>query len=498
MKNKFLNAFLIAILAIFIGINCYMLFHRLGSGYLIQTDEAYHATNAYEMFKQGNWIINTYRYAADYFNSKPPLCLDLMIVSYKLFGVSGFAARFPSALGGMLLCLLVVAFFIYRKKFYSAALFSALICACSGLYTFHMFRAAEMDSVYNLFFALAMLSLYLMQEKPDFMYLYGLFLGLAFMCKGPHAALIFIIGLLFIPRIKEAFFSIKRVVISVLLAAIIPLAWMAKRFMFDGFELLNALFVGEVSDRVAGADQEAMLPITDFFTSHIFIIFVAIAVITVVLMFISAKTFKEDNKGVIKELLLDNYLFIIWAVVPVAFFALTKSYLDWYAYTSQIAMCILIANLLDFCVVRLMKENIVCAVVVALITMALSLVFVVPCIRDYINPAGTGGHPVDEFTEDMQAFAAEYGDTYSGVNAYLISDFRINKSVEDHWEPEYVAPAEMYCDLIAVDGTVDNFLSDPNSILIIDKDRWDEFSSALSGHVILQDKSYFIFSHDMY
>ena len=86
----------IVILAFVIAI-AYMLFYKLGEGYLIQTDEAYHVTNAYEMFKQGNWLVNTYRYAADYFNSKPPLCLDMMVLSYKVFGVSGFAARFPSA-----------------------------------------------------------------------------------------------------------------------------------------------------------------------------------------------------------------------------------------------------------------------------------------------------------------------------------------------------------------------------------------------------------------
>ncbi|SDB26759.1 hypothetical protein [Butyrivibrio sp. INlla16] len=72
----------------------YMLFHNLGAGYLISTDEAYHATNAYEMYKQSNWIVNTYKYAADYFNSKPPLCLDMMAICYKLLGVCNFRRAF--------------------------------------------------------------------------------------------------------------------------------------------------------------------------------------------------------------------------------------------------------------------------------------------------------------------------------------------------------------------------------------------------------------------
>ena len=181
----------IIIMAAFIGLITYMLFHNLGNAHLIQTDEAYHATNAYEMFKQGNWIINSYRYAIDYFNSKPPLCLDFMILSYKIFGVSAFAARFPSALFGLITCVIIIIFFFRQKNFYSAVLFPLYFAASSRLFTFHMYRAAEMDALFNLFFVLAMISLYEMRTKHNFMYLYGLSLGLAFMCKGPHAALIF-------------------------------------------------------------------------------------------------------------------------------------------------------------------------------------------------------------------------------------------------------------------------------------------------------------------
>ena len=82
--------------------------------------------------------------------------------------------------------------------------------------------------------------------------------------------------------------------------------------------------------------------------------------------------------------------------------------------------------------------------------------------------------------------------------AYLIPAYRTSGEESDHWDPEYVAPAEMYADLVPVDGTVDNFLSDPESILILDKDLWDEYSSVLTGHVILYDNSYLIFSNEMY
>ncbi|RKM57913.1 hypothetical protein D6855_12755 [Butyrivibrio sp. CB08] len=500
MKSK-TKIFWIIILAAFIAVDAYMLFHNLGKGFLVQTDEAWHATNGYEMVKQGNWIINSYRYAADYFNSKPPLCLDLMMVSYKIFGVSNFAARFPSALAGLITIALIVVFLIRDKKTYAAALFPIIFGACSTFFTFHMYRAAEMDAIYNLFFVTAMLSLYMMAEQPNFMYLYGLSFGLAFMCKGPHSALIFVIGLLYIPKCKAAFKSIPRVIISALLAAAIPLAWMAKRYMFDGMELINKLFMGEVAGRVSNASQNMSAPIIDFFTSNSFFVFVATVIAMVIIALVAKRTASDQEKRAttsLKEFAWDNYLFIVWTVVPVVFFAATRSFLSWYTYTAQIALCILAARLAEYCIKEVGKETVISQALTAVAIIAVSLFCIVPTIMYDVNLAGTGGHPVDQFLEDMQQFKDQYGDTYSGVNAYLISEFRLDVANEDHWEPEYVAPAEMYPDLMPVDGTVDNFLSDPDSIIIVDKDRWDEFAGDLSGHVILFDGSYLILSSDMY
>ncbi len=476
----------------------FMLFYNLGKGYLIQTDEAFHATNAYEMYKQNNWIVNTYRYSVDYFNSKPPLCLDLMIISYKIFGVSGFAARFPSAIGGLFTCLVMVVFLLSNKKYYAAAFFPLFLAACSNLFTFHMFRAAEMDAIYNLFFCIAMISLYIMQEKPDFMYVYGLSLGLAFMCKGPHAALIFIIGLLFIPKIKKAFTSIKRVILSIILAASLPFAWMVKRYMFDGFEMLNALFVGEVAERVTESEQDYYLALIDFFTSNITVIFAIILVLTILISILVKSRNNDNNVNPFIEFVSDNYLFIIWAVVPVMFFTVLKSYLTWYTYTSQIAMCVLTARLLDYGINRIYNEKIAPQILMLCAVTVSGLLFTVPTILNDIIVAGTGGNPIDQYTTELMDFKEKVGNTYSGVNAYLISNYRVDMSVEDHWEPDYVAPAEMYLDVIPVDGSVENFLSDPESILILDKDLWDEYSSVLTGHVILQDNSYLIISSEMY
>lgn len=482
----------------------YMLFYKLGEGYLISTDEAYHATNAYEMLKQENWIVNSYRYAADYFNSKPPLCLDIMVLSYKFLGINSFAARFPSALGGLLTILLISVFLYKKVSGYSAAIFSLLFITVTEFFTFHMYRAAEMDSIFNLFFSICMIALFMMREKPAYMYLYGLFLGLAFLCKGPHAALIFLIGLLYIPQIKAAFLSIKRVLISVFLACAIPLIWAAMRFSYDGTELFKALFVGEVYDRISESDASFILPIKDLASSKIFMVFIITLLLVIVLGVISLALEKGRNSSVISEIktksgrfFRENYLFILWVAVPVLFFSFTRSFLSWYTYSSKIALCILTANLFGSLIENAAAKKAFVAYTALTVITAICLFNIIPCIRSTINQAGQGGHPVDKLSADLLDFENTYKDQFSGTNAYLISDFR-QHSEQGHWEPEYVAPAEMYCDLIPVDGGVDSFLNDPDSILILDKNLWDDYSDVLTGHVILLDDSYLVFSSDMY
>ena len=69
------------------------LFYRLDASGLADTDEEWHATNAWEMFQSENWTINTHFGSVDYFNSKPPLNLRAILLSFHLLGVSFFSFK---------------------------------------------------------------------------------------------------------------------------------------------------------------------------------------------------------------------------------------------------------------------------------------------------------------------------------------------------------------------------------------------------------------------
>ncbi len=83
-----------------------LFFWKLGSVPLFGLDEGLYASCAREMAASGNYIVPTQNGIP--FFDKPPLCYWLQAASIRGFGTNSLAARFPSAVGGMLLVTLTV------------------------------------------------------------------------------------------------------------------------------------------------------------------------------------------------------------------------------------------------------------------------------------------------------------------------------------------------------------------------------------------------------
>lgn len=114
------------ILAVVLGIP---FFQYLGGLPLIDPDEGRYAEIPREMLERGDLITPTLNYVK-YFE-KPPLLYWINAASLKIFGQNEFAARFPSALCGLLT---VLATYIIARQLYGrrAALISALILGTSA------------------------------------------------------------------------------------------------------------------------------------------------------------------------------------------------------------------------------------------------------------------------------------------------------------------------------------------------------------------------------
>ena len=104
-------------------------FQYLGQLPLIDPDEGRYAEIPREMLERGDLITPTLNYVK-YFE-KPPLLYWINAASMKIFGLNEFAARFPSALCGLLTVLVT---YVIARKLYGrrTAILSALILGTSA------------------------------------------------------------------------------------------------------------------------------------------------------------------------------------------------------------------------------------------------------------------------------------------------------------------------------------------------------------------------------
>lgn len=129
-----------------------LFFLNLGGMGLTDRDEGRNAEAGREMFETGDWISPTFNYEPRY--AKPVFLYWLMSLSYRLFGVSEFAARFPSALFGVALVLLQY-LFLRRWRGTPVDLFGGLMLLLN-IEMIGLGRLALTDSVLIFFTTLAL------------------------------------------------------------------------------------------------------------------------------------------------------------------------------------------------------------------------------------------------------------------------------------------------------------------------------------------------------
>ena len=79
-------------------LTAFLCFRCLGIGAIDSWDEARHGISAYEMLQRGNYLVNTFQGAPDYWNVKPPLSFLTILAGFSLFGYTAVGLRAFSAL----------------------------------------------------------------------------------------------------------------------------------------------------------------------------------------------------------------------------------------------------------------------------------------------------------------------------------------------------------------------------------------------------------------
>ena len=168
------------------------LFH-LGSFGLWEPDEARYAEIAREMLRSGNLLVPHLNYVP--YIEKPPLLYWLTTLSFRIFGVSEFAARLPVALSAIA-GILATYLFALRAFGRRHAIVAAAILATTPLYAL-MAQVLTTDMMLTALVTIATFSLYLQRDEGGrWCWIAYVAMGLAVMTKGPVGAAIPILSML--------------------------------------------------------------------------------------------------------------------------------------------------------------------------------------------------------------------------------------------------------------------------------------------------------------
>jgi len=188
-------------------------------------DENFYFESSRYMLKTKD--ILTPRYMDEERFQKPILFYWFILLSFKILGVSWFAARLPSIFLGALLALLIFKIAELLQKDKRAALFASLFAATTPLY-YRYARLAVPDMALIFFETLGLyffIRYYKFKSGSD-MRLFFVSLAVAFLIKGPVGAIIpFLVVLIFCLLKKERSFRSNDVLTGILLFALITVPW---------------------------------------------------------------------------------------------------------------------------------------------------------------------------------------------------------------------------------------------------------------------------------
>ncbi len=198
----------------------------LGGLPLIEPDEGRNAEVAREMLATGDWV--TPHFDRLTYLDKPAVFFWLVATSFRVFGVSEWAARLPSALAGLATVLLTWA--LGRRLFDGrTALRAGLIFSTSPL-ALVLGRLVTFDMTLTFFVTVALASFTWAERKPERRagleaLMFGA-VGLATITKGPVGFLLPLLSILAYQALRGEFDELKKVRwglgLAVFLAVVLP------------------------------------------------------------------------------------------------------------------------------------------------------------------------------------------------------------------------------------------------------------------------------------
>jgi 4-amino-4-deoxy-L-arabinose transferase-like glycosyltransferase len=225
-------------LAVIVVLSSLLLFPNLYKGSLGGYDDALYAHEAKQMLLTGDWW--TIRYNGLLNFEYPPMFVWLEALSMKLMGISDFAAKFPSALAGLLTIVLVFCIARMWSEEFWLPVASGWVLMLTQYFLKYSMHAMT-DVPFTFFFTLAIYLYMLGLRRHRFVILSGLAVGLAILTRS-------ILGILPIvviaghwvwarpplPR-RYAFYGL-------IVALVAPAVWYASEYRLYGDQFLTNHF----------------------------------------------------------------------------------------------------------------------------------------------------------------------------------------------------------------------------------------------------------------
>ncbi len=237
-------------------------FFHLGSYGLWEPDEGRYAEIAREMLRGGSKIVPHLNYVA--YVEKPPLLYWLTTLSFAVFGLSEFAARFPVAMSA-LVGVLATYFFALRTFGRRHAILAGAILATTPIYAV-MAQVLTTDMVLTALVTIANFALFIhWRDGPGsrWCWIAYLAMGFAVLAKGPVGVALPILSMLvFLAWRSELRGAIRKfhVVGGLALTSLIAAPWfLAMTIIEPGF--FDFYFVGEHFRRIFDSSYSHTEPI---------------------------------------------------------------------------------------------------------------------------------------------------------------------------------------------------------------------------------------------
>jgi len=324
-----------------VGFCIFLFFYGLGQFGLLGADEPRYAQVAREMLARHDWITPTLNGRA--WLEKPPLYYWQAMTAFAIFGVHDWAASVPSAIDASLIVLGV--YFFLKKLRPGLHLDGALMTAsAAGLVGFA--HSASTDMPLAAMFSLALLCWYAWWETSAQRLLYGFyfFLALAVLAKGPVGALLAMVLIILFglaagrPQLIAKTLWWPGVFVFVAVAA----PW------YIAVQLRNPeffrIFIIEHNLARFGSDLYHHTQPFWFYIPVValalvpWVAFVAVAMVEVVRAWWAERKALFDTGDAL------NVFLILWLVIPVVFFSLSRSKLPGYILPAVPAGPLLVAE----------------------------------------------------------------------------------------------------------------------------------------------------------